>query len=241
MDRRTCLQGIFAAGIMCGCGIGARLAQAAKFAARGCRPAAASGADTEERPARVRSSGDNVTDLLVRAHADTAYFGVHPGFVFIDDAGAPNAYADQQSWLADKPDGTVLLGVGFLAEVRRLQQGQTSFYNENSFFIVLHEMAHILQFKRGMAGRADWQMEPHADFMAGWAYARHSPKSEAWVRENLELGVQLMFGLGDTDFNDPQHHGQPELRAAMVRAGYDSAALDLDAAFEHGKRYAGLR
>jgi len=140
-----------------------------------------------------------------------------------------------------KPDGTVLLGVKFLAEVRRQQQDQTTFYNENSFFIVLHEMAHILQFKRGMAQRTDWQMEPHADFLAGWAYARGSPKAEAWVRDNLELGVRLMFSLGDTAFNDPQHHGQPEFRAAMVRAGYDSADLELDSAFERGMKYAGLR
>ena len=138
-------------------------------------------------------------------------------------------------------DGTVLLGVKFLAEVRRQQQDQTTFYNENSFFIVLHEMAHILQFKRGMAQRTDWQMEPHADFLAGWAYARGSPKAEAWVRDNLELGVRLMFSLGDTAFNDPQHHGQPEFRAAMVRAGFDAADLELDAAFERGMKYAGLR
>ena len=29
--------------------------------------------------------------------------------------------------------------------------------------------------------------------------------------------------------------------AAMVRAGYDSADLELDAAFERGMKYAGLR
>ena len=187
------------------------------------------------------SSGDNVTNLLVIAHSHSAYFGVRRGFVFIDDTGAPNAYASPDAWIPEKPDGTVMLGVKFLAEVRQLQQGQTQFYNDNSFFIVLHEMAHILQFKRGLAQRADWQMEPHADFLAGWAYARNSPPAQPWVKESFELGVRLMFGLGDTAFNDPQHHGQPELRAAMVRAGFDSAALDLDAAFERGRRYAGLR
>jgi hypothetical protein len=235
MNRRSLLEGLVAVAATCGCTHSA----AAKASARGCRMAAA-GADVEVRPPVLKSSGDNVTDLLVRAHSDTAYFGVRPGFVFIDDGSEPNAYADPQLWVPDKPDGTVLLGVKFLAEVRQLQRGQTSFYNENSFFIVLHEMAHILQFKRGMAERTDWQMEPHADFMAGWAYARGSPKAEPWVKENLELGVRLMFSLGDTAFNDPQHHGEPELRAAMVRAGFDAAELELDAAFERGRRYAGL-
>ena len=149
---------------------------------------AAAGADAEGRPQALKSSGDNVTDLLMRAHSDTAYFGVHPGFVFIDDGSAPNAYADPQLWVPEKQDGTVLLGVKFLAEVRQLQQGQTSFYNENSLFIVLHEMAHILQFKRGMAQRTDWQMEPHADFLAGWAYARGSPKAEPWRWSSYTAG-----------------------------------------------------
>jgi len=236
MNRRTLLEGLLAAAATCGCTRSA----GARSAARGCRMAAA-GAGAEERPPVLKSSGDNVTNLLVLAHSDSAYFGVRPGFVFIDDAGAPNAYASPEAWVPEKQDGTVLLGVKFLAEVRQLQQGQTQFYNDNSFFIALHEMAHILQFKRGMAQRTDWQMEPHADFLAGWAYARSSPQSQPWVKENFELGVRLMFSLGDTAFNDPQHHGEPELRAAMVRAGFDSAALDLDAAFERGMRYAGLR
>jgi len=235
MDRRTLLEGLLAVGATCACRRGA----AAKRTARGCRMAAA-GTEPDSRQQVLKSSGDNVTDLLVRAHAETAYFGVHPAFVYFDDSDAPNAYADPRVWVPENPDGTVLLGIKFLAEVRQLQQGQTQFYNENSFFIVLHEMAHILQFKRGLAERTDWQMEPHADFMAGWAYARSSPRAQPWVKENFELGVRLMFGLGDTDFNDPQHHGEPQLRAAMVRAGYDSAELELDAAFERGRRYAGL-
>jgi hypothetical protein len=49
--------------------------------------------------------------------------------------------------------------------------------------------------------------------------------------------------LGDTLYNDPRHHGEPEFRAAMVRAGFDAAFelhLDVDAAFEKGKKMAGL-
>jgi hypothetical protein len=48
------------------------------------------------------------------------------------------------------------------------------------------------------------------------------------------------YALGDTAFNDPRHHGEPQFRAAMVRAGFDSAELSLDAAFERGMKYAGL-
>jgi hypothetical protein len=83
-------------------------------------------------------------------------------------------------------------------------------------------------------------MEPHADFLAGWAFANSLPKSSPTIKENLELGVKLMFSLGDTAFNDRRHHGEPQFRAAMVRAGFDSAELSLDAAYERGMKYAGL-
>ncbi|MBV8413263.1 MAG: hypothetical protein JOY64_36960, partial [Alphaproteobacteria bacterium] len=46
---------------------------------------------------------------------------------------------------------------------------------------------------------------------------------------------------GDTQFGNRAHHGEPQFRAAMVRAGFRSANLDVDAAFAEGKKFAGLR
>jgi hypothetical protein len=53
--------------------------------------------------------------------------------------------------------------------------------------------------------------------------------------------VQLIFSLGDMEFNSPDHHATPELRASMVRAGQELRHLDVHAAFKKGMGLAGLR
>jgi hypothetical protein len=94
-----------------------------------------------------------------------------------------------------------------------------------------HEFRHILQYKSGMGPDGPWQMERHADFLAGWAIDR------AWLcdlfsdkDESFNNAVRLIFSLGHTAFNFPDHHGSPELRAAMVRAGQESRHLAVQTA-----------
>jgi hypothetical protein len=105
-------------------------------------------------------------------------------------------------------------------------------------------------------------MEPHADFMAGWFlgrldrekgaslvyYSGHAnddrPDRKVAVitpASALETAVTSIFDKGDTEFADAGHHGQPELRAAMVRAGYDAVQLDVDAAYAKGRLMANLK
>ena len=57
---------------------------------------------------------------------------------------------------------------------------------------------------------------------------------------NQESAVEALFKRGDTLFDSPAHHGQPEFRAAMVRSGYDAKSMDAQAAFEKGKIMAGI-
>jgi len=111
----------------------------------------------------------------------------------------------------------------------------------NSLVIIAHEFGHILQFKNGIKPGSAWQIEPHADFMAGWAI------DKSWVsalfgdkEKSFENAVRLTFSLGDTLFNDPRHHGEPQFRAAMVLAGQDARDLPMQAAFEKGKKLVGL-
>jgi hypothetical protein len=52
--------------------------------------------------------------------------------------------------------------------------------------------------------------------------------------------VKRMFELGDTAFNNPAHHGEPEFRATMVRAGYEEAGTSPSEAFAKGRRLTGL-
>jgi hypothetical protein len=152
-------------------------------------------------------------------------FNVSPELAYIDDHESPNAYA-----APDGPGGTVYLGVTL---VRLLPEKYVP-------FVLHHEFAHILQFKKGMRPGSAWQMEPHADFLAGWAYAHAYMTYFVTGELDIETGAKAMFSLGDIKFNSPQHHGEPQFRAAMVRAGYESGKLSLDEAFERGKKYAGL-
>jgi hypothetical protein len=86
----------------------------------------------------------------------------------------------------------------------------------------------------------------HADFMAGWAFARaQKRKSDVKVDTSLavlrffhkiprEEAVRMMFSAGDTKFNDKGHHGEPQLRAVMVRAGFREQKSDAKEAFDRG-------
>jgi hypothetical protein len=245
MNRRTLLGSSLAllAGAKFGCCSRARAEQAAQ----GCRLSAAADAVSGFRV--VSTTGSPTEDLLIRVILDRQAFGVHANIVLIDDGYSPNAFASPRASSPDGPDGTVLIGVHLLSEISSVGSGQINVFSaladENATFVTLHELAHILQFKRGMSSGSAWQMEPHADFLAGWAYAKSFGSGDVVnqpdVRKNLELGVKMMFELGDTAFNDPRHHGEPQFRAAMVRAGFDSANLGLDEAFERGKKYAGLQ
>ena len=82
-------------------------------------------------------------------------------------------------------------------------------------------------------------MEPHADFLAGWIIGQDGNQTSVDV--NVEAATKVMFSLGDVDFNSSDPHGEPTLRARMVRAGFDARAVGLNEAFERGKRIAGLK
>jgi hypothetical protein len=136
-------------------------------------------------------------------------------------------------------------------------------YGYKALLVVMaHEYGHILQYRNGLRVDGPWQMEPHADFMAGWFLGRldqetgdsiiyfaghgneKAPDTKVAVvtpAMALETAVTSIFDKGDTEFAEAHHHGQPEFRAAMVRAGYDSAGLDVEAAFAKGRTMANLR
>jgi hypothetical protein len=195
-------------------------------------------------------------------------FGVRPGVCAYDDSDSPNALATPQSLILSGElagtDGTVMLGIKlFNRERSRCTMDSDKNIicgkNANQYIITAHEFGHILQYKFGMRPDGPWQMEPHADFLAGWAYARlrkgqvpmplpSGEKLGVFTGSIMEIldnpltfneAVQTMFEKGDTGFTTPSH-GQPAMRAAMVRAGRDSTHLDVRAAFEKGRKLVGL-
>ena len=150
-------------------------------------------------------------------------FGVLAGTSFYDDSDAPNALAYPGAIFPDRPDGTVLLGATLL---QKEKNRVSELDNWSLEAIAAHEFGHILQYRSGMTPEGPWQMEPHADFMAGWylrdeiAHDLEGPHLSD--EETVEMTIRTFFQIGDYAFNNRTHHGEPEFRAAMVRAGFES-------------------
>jgi hypothetical protein len=161
-----------------------------------------------------------------------------------DDGDAPNAFAlpPDNIVFPDGRDGTVLLGINLIESEWHRYDDPTVYRvpGQSVWIISAHEFAHILQYKNGMTPDGPWQMEPHADFMAGWCLGRQQAEYRVEPKY-IELLVKSLFEKGDTGFYDRDHHGEPEFRAAMVLAGLDAFKLDVKAAFDKGRKMADLK
>jgi hypothetical protein len=213
---------------------------------QGCRMAGAG--DAAFRRLIRDSSGNSFLDSHYRNWGTRLMelCGVHPGLCFYDDSlTGDNALATPDVLLEGGPDGTVMLGISLLNhETHRINDvlPETVLPIRAALFIIAaHEFGHIVQFKNGMSATdGPWQMEPHADFMAGWMLSDRYRKGEFMLEREVFAAANSIFEKGDTLFNDRAHHGEPEFRAAMIWAGYESSKLDINAAFQKGKVMAGL-
>lgn len=234
MDRRQVLSGSIAALLAPAC---ATCAAAGGTRTRGCRAAVlVGGQPTIGAPMAVSGLGDQVDkefeNMRIRM---SSVFSVLPELYFV--AGA-NAFAES-SGRNGSPDGAVFIGTTL---VKRYWDN----FEFSIWVLLAHEFAHIVQFKRNVPEA--WQMEPHADFMAGWSLAKapaRNPYSYYGDPDIMRSEALTMFSHGDLAFNDPDHHGDPELRARMVREGYalgdkEALKIDLAEAFVEGARAAQL-
>jgi hypothetical protein len=215
----------------------------------GCRTAGAGDAAFRSGVRHLKPARD-ASDLWPEGTAKN-YLSVKAALCEYDDGSAPNGLATPEVLFEGYPDGTVLIGAHLRAELRAkhwdLHTKDLSEYWEATedvtWLVVAHEYGHILQYKNGMSPDGPWQMEPHADFMAGWWRGHgHATAGAGKPISNVDREATQMFEMGDTLFNDPRHHGTPQFRAHMVRAGFAAglAGLSVDAAFEKGKKMAGL-
>jgi len=253
MDRRQFIATALAS-FACGC----RARAVAAPAEGGC--ALTGGQLAKARQTMKRASAFGLAGLEKQIFSNIVSlrgrYGLRPGAAFIDDADQLNAYAVPEVLVPSGewggPDGTLLLGRNlFFREYRdalvdvlpraRYADHVRHEHGLNSLVIIAHEFGHILQFKNGLKPGSGWLMEPHADFMAGWAI------DKTWVsalfgdkEKSFENAVRLVFSMGDTAFDDPRHHGEPEFRAAMVQAGQDARDLPVAAAYEKGRKLLGL-
>src|SRR5690606_23215615 len=99
-----------------------------------------------------------------------------------------------------------------------------------------HEGAHIFQYTHGynrlLAGPTVRDTELHADFLAGYYFAR-SGRTE----RSITVFSQALAAMGTTDFTDPNFHGTGQQRVACMHAGYSVRGADVHEAAQQGVAY----
>jgi len=155
-------------------------------------------------------------------------FRINPGYRFLRDDDGPNAYATPDTYV-EGTFATVLFGLTLLQN-----ELQTAYGGAAIAGIAAHEGAHVLQFRspeisRRLNGATNKSSELHADFMAGYYFAR----TDRTERSLVTFGESL-FSKGDYNYNDKQHHGTPQQRVTAMRAGYNVGRYDLDEAVNRG-------
>src|SRR5262249_16082166 len=248
MKRRDFVATALSSLATCTCGYARRAS--AKPVIRGCRIAAASANDWSDLRQLMTDrfeQGLLPEECLRNAKMLGEFFGVRPGFSWYNDEDGENALAVSYVFFPRQgPDGTVIIGKGLIFHFSETKYPRLAEYEETyatfaTFVVIAHEFAHILQYKEGVID--SWEMEPHADFMAGWRVAQAVRRGLAlrpFYKNGIDNAAETMFELGDTVFNDREHHGEPHYRAVMVRAGFDAGSLGVKEAFEKGLVWAKL-
>jgi hypothetical protein len=166
------------------------------------------------------SSGDSRIDRSFGALlADiAARFRVRPGFAFYDDSAGPNALALPTTFFPGTT-GTVLFGKTLLG----LGLGLADPEELLVVSVCAHEFGHVVQnstslHNRLAIGQATARLlELHADFLAGFYLAVRG--SEYRPQQMVELG-QNWEKLGDSNYTNPQHHGEPIERLRAIEQGF---------------------
>jgi hypothetical protein len=180
-------------------------------------------------PQTTARSGNDQLDraLIAEVKRVDRVFQINPGYRFLQDMGGPNAYATTDTQVKGT-SGTVLFGLTLLG-----QELQTSYGGAAVAGIAAHEGAHIFQFNNNLPARLTGptakRMELHADFLAGYYFAR-TGRSE----RSLIVFAESLFNKGDYKFNDRNHHGTPQQRVTAMRAGYAASQVDLYQASTRG-------
>lgn len=175
------------------------------------------------------------------------YFGVNPAVYTYQDGNSPNAFATTER-IGNHPfrDGTVALGTTLVKSLLDKFRGtsQISMGDHAVVGVLAHEFGHIGYFKAG--GPRLQQVKPselHADFLAGWYTGIRAVQLPGQV--NLQESAKQMFDIGDTNFNDPNHHGTSQERLSAYVAGVNlsvnsRATVTYVQAFQQASRFVGL-
>ena len=182
----------------------------------------------------IATTGDHALDrslgrALVRL---SGMFSERPGFGFVDDSDAPNAYATDQTQVPGTW-GTVCFGQTLFKDLMDRYQDQ----GLAVMAVAAHEFGHIAQFRSGVDTRLlQYQptvkrVELHADFLSGYFLGvrkRQQPSISVWAAGHT------LYRIGDYEFNNPNHHGTPDERVAAAETGFK---LGYDDGVEFGRAF----
>jgi hypothetical protein len=178
----------------------------------------------------LSSSGDLEIDAAVIAELRriVSTFGVNPGFKFIEGSGF---YMTSTAIVPDT-QGTVFIGTDFLfGEIFASDIGGVAIAGA-----LAHECGHIHQMQTSilsiLCAATSKNVELHSDFLAGF-YMSASSRNE----DSLQAFSNLMLRSGDTQYNNPRHHGTSEERFSAMRAGYEGGYSSISEASWAGLVY----
>ena len=145
-----------------------------------------------------------------------------PSCAFFNDRESKNAFASSTDVIHGRsPHGAIGLGVNLLGHFMAMPTVNPSHNAAILEAVFVHEWAHIAQFAYGVHARRIKYTELMADFMAGWYIGYGMARGKQW---DVRLGMQGVYSIGDSNFNDPQHHGTPHERLAAYDAGINFVA-----------------
>ena len=143
--------------------------------------------------------------------------GLSPSFAFYNDGSSRNAFASSTDVIYGRsPHGAIGLGVNLLGQFMKMDTVNPSHNAAILEAVFVHEWAHIAQYAARLRSSRVKHKELMADFMAGWYIGYGIARGKDW---DVRPGMQGVYSMGDTNFNDPQHHGTPRERLAAYDAG----------------------
>ena len=227
LSRREIIRGITVS-LVTGCSCGSKCAVPAIY---GC----SINADAARGAIFGQSNSTNIEDFIVKNSGNRYFdftaaqtllrlaelFNVLPGFGYFK-LNSRNAFATRGDFMS-RTDGTVLFGRDLLFEILSTTESPDAVFSG----ICAHEFAHILQFKLNLSLDAGQQTvkrsELHADFLAGYFAGFHKREKPDFPAAVIAVEHQ---SLGDYYFNNPNHHGTPDERAAAIVHGFEVAYRD---------------
>ena len=197
---------------------------------------------TQIRP--LPSTGNPFFDQRFRAEyqALVSTMGHPPSFAFLDDAHAANAIALNIDVVSGtSPFGAILFGVRLLAEQLRKPHPVPLDKAWTIAAIMAHEWTHIVQFATELRSPRTRNTELMADFMAGWYLGAKQRYYSFWGRgSDVRAAFRSFFDMGDTNFDQPGHHGTHAERLTAIMRGVQlsyATGADFRTALAHAAAY----